>query len=142
MIILWIVVLVAAVLFEAATLALVSIWFAVGALGAAITAVCGGSVTLQLIVFVVLSFALLAFTRPLIKKIMPAKYTPTNAELDVGKQAVVIETIDNVKNVGRVKLDGVDWNADSDDGSVIKKDAVVVVTKVGTTKLTVSAKNK
>ncbi len=140
MLILWIVVMVVGVLVEAATLTLISIWFAVGALGAAIAELLGASVTVQLIIFVVLSALMIAVTRPLLKKIMPAKYTPTNSELDVGKQAVVIENIDNNRNEGRVRLDGVDWNAVSDDGSVIKKDTVVIVKEVGTTKLTVASK--
>lgn len=140
MLILWIVVMVVGVLVEAATLTLVSIWFAVGALGAVIAELLGASSTVQLIIFVVLSALMIAITRPLLKKIMPAKYTPTNSELDVGKQAVVIETIDNDRNEGRVRLDGVDWNAVSDDGSVIKKDTVVIVKEVGTTRLTVISK--
>ncbi len=140
MLILWIVVMVVGVLVEAATLTLVSIWFAVGALGAVIAELLGASSTVQLIIFVVLSALMIAITRPLLKKIMPAKYTPTNSELDVGKQAVVIETIDNDRNEGRVRLDGVDWNAVSDDGSVIKKDTVVIVKEIGTTRLTVISK--
>lgn len=137
MVILWIILIVAAVLLEAATLALVSIWFAAGALGAVIAAALGLPLWAQIVVFLVVSFALLAATRPLLKKLMPNKYIPTNGELDIGKKAVVVETVDNSKSAGRVKLEGVDWSAESWDGSVIEKDTVVIVKAKGTTKLSV-----
>jgi len=137
MIILWIILVVVAVLLEAATMALVSIWFAAGALAAVVAAALGFPLWVQIAVFLIVSLVLLAATRPLLKKLMPDKYIPTNGELDIGKKAVVIETVDNAKATGRVKLDGVDWSADSWDGSVIKKDTVVIVKARGTTKLTV-----
>jgi|ADurb_Total_1213_FD_contig_31_1398088_length_1496_multi_6_in_0_out_0_2 membrane protein implicated in regulation of membrane protease activity len=137
MIILWIILVVVAVLLEAATMALVSIWFAAGALAAVVAAALGFPLWVQIAVFLIVSLVLLAATRPLLKKLMPDKYIPTNGELDIGKKAVVIETVDNAKSTGRVKLDGVDWSADSWDGSVIKKDTVVIVKARGTTKLTV-----
>ncbi len=137
MIILWIILVVVAVLLEAATMALVSIWFAAGALAAVVAAALGFPLWVQIAVSLIVSLVLLAATRPLLKKLMPDKYIPTNGELDIGKKAVVIETVDNAKSTGRVKLDGVDWSADSWDGSVIKKDTVVIVKARGTTKLTV-----
>ncbi|MDE7279194.1 MAG: NfeD family protein, partial [Oscillospiraceae bacterium] len=77
MVIFWIIFFIAALLVEAATFALVSIWFAAGAMGALITASLGGNLTLQLIVFVLISGILLAFTRPLLKKLFPHKFIPT-----------------------------------------------------------------
>ena len=59
----------AAVLFviEALTLGLTTVWFAGGAIGAAIAAMAGASVAVQIIVFLVISILLLIFTRPLVK---------------------------------------------------------------------------
>ena len=50
---------------EAATVALVSVWFMGGALGGMITALAGGEVWLQVTVFLVVSGLLLACLRPL-----------------------------------------------------------------------------
>lgn len=137
MVIVWIVVLVAALLVEAATFALVSIWFAAGALGALIAAALGANLTVQLIVFTVLAGILLAFTRPLMKKLFPGKFIPTNSELEVGKTAVVIEKIDNASGKGRVKVGGVNWRAVSESGEEIPEGEIVVVTEVRSAKLAV-----
>ena len=137
MVIVWIVVFVAALLVEAATFALVSIWFAAGALGALIAAALGANLTVQLIVFTVLAGILLAFTRPLMKKLFPGKFIPTNSELEVGKTAVVIEKIDNASGKGRVKVGGVNWRAVSESGEEIPEGEIVVVTEVRSAKLAV-----
>ena len=140
MIIFWIIFFIAALLVEAATFALVSIWFAAGAMGALITATMGGNLTLQLIVFTLVSGILLAFTRPMLKKLFPNKFIPTNSELEVGKTAVVTENIDNETGGGRVKLGGVNWAAVSADGAKISEGAVVTVTEVRSAKLAVILK--
>ncbi len=137
MVIIWIIVLIAALILEAATAALVSIWFCVAAVPTIIAAVCGANLTVQLIIFTVVTVVCLIFTRPAIKKLMPNKFTPTNSELDVGKSAVVIEEINNAIGKGRVKLNGVDWAAVSIDNSIIPADAVVIVEEVRSAKLAV-----
>lgn len=137
MIIVWIVVFVAALIVEAASFALVSIWFAAGALGALIAASLGANVTVQLIVFAVLAGLLLLFTRPLLKKLFPNKFIPTNSELEVGKTAVVIEDIDNASGKGRVRLGGVDWAAVSEKGENIPEGEIVTVKEVRSSKLVV-----
>ncbi|MGN1101997.1 MAG: NfeD family protein [Huintestinicola sp.] len=137
MYILWIIVMVAAVLVEAASFALLSIWFAVGALAALVAAILGAGTGVQIGVFLAVSVILLAATRPLLKKFMPKKYIPTNGELDLGKTAVVIEKIDGMTGTGRVRLEGVDWGAVSADGSVIEEGVSVTVIAKGAAYLTV-----
>lgn len=142
MVIVWIVVFVAALLVEAATFALVSIWFAAGALGAMIAASMGANLTVQLVVFALLAGLLLAFTRPLLKKLFPHRFIPTNSELEVGKTAVVIEEINNETGNGRVRLGGVNWAAVSADNERIPEGEVVTVTAVCSAKLSVSRNTK
>lgn len=137
MIIFWVIILAAAVLLEAATFALISIWFAFGAVVSLIAAALGAPIWLQFTLFIIVSAILLVLTRPLLKKLFPRKFTPTNAELSVGKTAVVIEEIDTAQGKGRVRLNGVDWIAVSDDGDVIPTDTVVTVTEVRGAKLAV-----
>lgn len=142
MVIIWIVVLVAALLVEAATFAMVSIWFAAGALGALIAAALGADLTVQLIVFAALAGLLLAFTRPLLKKLFPNRFIPTNSELEVGKTAVVTEAIDNETGSGRVKLGGVNWAAFSAENEKIPEGEIVTVTAVCSARLAVAKSSK
>lgn len=138
MYIIWIIVLIAAVLAEAATFSLLSIWFALGALAAEISAIVGAPIIVQSIVFFAVSILTLALTRPALKKFMPKKYIPTNGELDIGKKAVVIERIDSMAGTGRVRIDGVDWGAVSADNSVIEQGETVTVSDKGAAYVTVS----
>lgn len=137
MIILWIVVFAAALIIEAASFALVSIWFAAGALGALIAAAVGAPFWVQLIIFGILAGLLLIFTRPLLKKLFPHKFIPTNSELEIGKTAVVIEDIDNDTGKGRVRLGGVNWAAVSADGEKISVGVTVRVKEIRSAKLIV-----
>ena len=117
--------------------ALVSIWLGFGALAAMFFAIGGCSFTVQLVVFVVASKLLLIFTRPLVRKVQ-GKPVHTNYELDIGKTAVVTEDINNDLSVGRVKLNGVNWEARSEDGSTISAGAIVTVKEISGSKLIVS----
>lgn len=138
-VVLWLIALVIFIIAEAATMTLVSVWFAVGSLGAVIAAAAGANLLVQFIVFAALSALMLVFTRPMIKKLLPNRYIPTNSELDIGKEALVISRVDG--NNGRVRLDGIDWNAVSDNGGVIEEGtSVTVISRQGNT-LTVSIKN-
>lgn len=117
--------------------ALVSIWLGFGALAAMFFAIGGCSFTVQLVVFVVASTLLLIFTRPLVRKVQ-GKPVHTNYELDIGKTAVVTEDINNDLSLGRVKLNGVNWEARSEDGSTISAGAIVTVKEISGSKLIVS----
>ncbi len=117
--------------------ALVSIWLGFGALAAMFFAIGGCSFTVQLVVFVVASTLLLIFTRPLVRKVQ-GKPVHTNYELDIGKTAVVTEDINNDLSLGRVKLNGVNWEARSEDGSTIAAGAIVTVKEISGSKLIVS----
>lgn len=139
MYIIWIIVLIAGIFAEAATFSLISIWFALGALAAVITAALGAGTPVQIAVFLAVSVISLAATRPVIRKIMPKKYIPTNGELDIGKSAVVIERIDPEAGTGRVRIEGVDWGARSSDGSVIDEGKTVIIKDKGAAYVTVEA---
>lgn len=126
------------VIAEVATFtALVSVWFAVGSLAAMFCAMADVSFKWQLAVFVGVSAVVLLITRPIVRKLQGEK-KETNYELEVGKQAVVVETINNSTSEGRVKLDGVDWAARSEDSSSISAGEIVTVKKVDGSKLIVS----
>ena len=84
-------------IFEAATVQLVAIWFAVGSLAALVPAMLGGPFWLQFVTFTAASVLSLAMTRPLVAKVLRVRKTPTNADRIVGMIGVVTERIDNVE---------------------------------------------
>lgn len=137
MVIFWLIVFAVALILEASTFALVSIWFAAGALGAAVAAELGAAFIVQLIVFAAVAGILLCFTRPLLKKLFPNKFIPTNSELDIGKTAVVIETINGSSGTGRVRLSGIDWAAVSADGSCISEGESVIIKEIRSSRVVV-----
>ncbi|MEV6512984.1 NfeD family protein [Streptomyces sp. NPDC051642] len=87
--------------------------FAVGAVAAAATAGIGGDVVVQVLVFVVVSVALIAVVRPIATRhraTLPQLATGIDALK--GKQAVVLERVDG-SGGGRIKLAGEVWSARS-----------------------------
>lgn len=134
----WAALVVIFVIVEIATVQLVSIWLAAGAL---VTMVCTYFFPIplvgQLLIFLLSSGLFLAISWPMLKKARNKGFVSTNADLDIGKKAVVIEEISQDAGTGRVTLNGVDWSAISADGSVIPKDSVVTVTEVNGAKLKV-----
>ena len=126
----WGVVMGVLVVVEALTVGLVCIWFACGALVALIAAVLGAPLWLQALLFLAVSAVALYAMRPVARKYIAPNRVATNADRNIGKTAVVIETIDNVRGTGRVMIGSVDWTARSADGSIIEKDALVRVLKI------------
>ena len=129
-IVFWLCAMIVLGIMEAATVGLVCIWFAGGALTALIAAALGAPIWLQIVVFLVISAGLLALLRPFARKFINAKITPTNVDANIGKTAVVVEPIDNLRGTGRVMLGSVDWTARSADDSVIERDALVRILRI------------
>ena len=142
MLILWIIVLIAAIVIEAITMGLTTIWFSGGALIAMIIELLHGNVILQLIVFLIVSLILLYFTRPIAVKYFNKERTQTNLDSLIGKQAVVTSTIHNLKETGQVMVEGKEWTARSSDPEVIfEKDSIVRIISIKGVKLIVEATN-
>ena len=124
---------------EAATLALTTIWFAGGALTAFILSLFGVSVEAQLVVFVVVSFILLFFTRPWAMRYVERNRTKTNVEGLVGKTVRVTQEVNNRMNTGTAMLDGQEWSARAvKEEQVYAANTLVVVKEIRGVKLIVS----
>ena len=131
------------VVVELSTTQLVSIWLAASAaVTAVLTAIFPAlGVQWQILIFVFLSAVLLVSTRKLVKKFMKrTKDQETNLELYIDKVVAVTEEIDNIKDTGAVKMNGIIWSARSTDGSVIPKDEYAVVKKIQGNKVIVARK--
>ena len=126
----WLIAMIALVVGEAVTVGLTFIWFAVGALGGLITAVLGGPVWLQLVVFLVLSGVTLALVRPLAAQFLKTGRTATNADRVIGQTAVVVESIDNVEGRGQVNVSGQVWSARSEHNVVIPSGTEVKILRI------------
>ena len=123
---------------EAATVGLTTIWFAGGALIAAIAAWIGAGEAVQWILFIAVSLVLLIFTRPVAVRYMNKDVEKTNVERLMGQKAVVIQEIDNLNQTGLIRGGDVEWMArtKSDDVQIPEK-AVVVIKEVQGVKLIV-----
>ena len=126
------------IVIELVTIGLASIWFALGSLCALIAALLGAKLWLQIVWFVVISIATLILTRPLVKKYINAKTSPTNADRILGGIGIVKERIDNISGTGAVWGDGKMWSARSADGSVIEVGSLVTVKEIQGVKLIVT----
>ncbi len=127
--VLWLIAVAVLAVTEAFTLGLTSIWFAGGALLAAITAILGGSVAVQVIVFFVASAAMLAIMRPIVRKRFNNKIEKTNVDAIIGMEGVVEDTVTHI-NPGAVKVGGKVWTAVCDEDAEILPGTVVVVSDV------------
>ena len=107
MVYVWLGLIVAFIAVEAATVNLVSIWFI------------GGAVA-----------GLLALLRPVLKKYLRVKPTKTNADRLVGQEALVTEQIDNLRETGAIRINGVLWTAKSADDTQIPIGTRVVIERI------------
>ena len=129
-VIFWIFIAVVMGVIEGATMSLVSIWFCIGAVAAAVCAMITPSVLAQCIVFVAVTAIMLAITRPVAKKLLKNEFTPTNADRIIGAEGIVIKAINPIEGPGQINIGGQIWSAKSEGSAVIEKDTVVTVTKI------------
>ena len=131
----WLVAFVILIGIEAATMALTTIWFAGGALFAFFV---GFSVKMQLVVFLVVSFLMLLFTRPLAARFINRETVKTNVDGLIGRKAKVITKIDNNEPSGVAVVNGQEWTARSaDDAVTIPAGTHVLIKEVRGVKLIV-----
>lgn len=135
----WLVVAIVLVILEIMTAGFGVICFAIGAVFSALVAGLGGSITWQIVVFAVVSLLTFVFLRPVVIRFLDkkSKDVKTNADAVIGRKGVVSERIDSAQHTGRVAIDGDDWKAISEDGSVIEKGAEVKIVKLDSIMLTV-----
>ena len=126
-------------IFEACTTSLTTIWFAGGAMVSFVLALFKVPEWIQMVVFVVVSVALLVLTRSFVMKILKVGTAKTNIDSLIGQKATVIADIDNSKDTGMVVVKGQKWSAKSKEFDlVIPEGTIVEVTEVVGVKLIVS----
>ena len=134
----WLVAMVVFVAAEAMTVTLVSIWFAVGALGAILVALLGGGLVWQVTIFLALAIVLLLSLRSLVRKHFTPRLTRTNVDSVIGTVGIVITPVNNIAALGQVQLGGMEWSARSTNGSHIPAGTLVKVDRIEGVKVFVS----
>ena len=126
---------------ESFTLGFFVFWFSIGALFALIVSLFTTNIVIQSVVFIVSSTILLLLTKPLIKKIVKTPKTKsTNVYSIIGKEGIVLESIDNLNSTGKVKVNGELWSAISDNN--IEKVETIKVLSINGVKLKVEKVNE
>ncbi len=134
----WLIIMVGLIIIEIVTVGLTTIWFAGGALAAIIVSSFGGNLAVQLIVFLLVSFILLFFTRPIVMKYINKTHVKTNYEGVIGKIVRVTEDINNIDGTGTAIVNGLEWTARaSDDEKKIAAGQLVKVINISGVKLIV-----
>lgn len=126
----WIIIIVIALVLEAATLNLNAIWFALGGVGSLIAVACGASIPVQWVIFIAVSALFMVLVRPFARRVLKPKGAATNADRILGEQAVVTQAIDNTQATGEIKIMGQYWTARSADGAPIAEGSVVRVREI------------
>jgi membrane protein implicated in regulation of membrane protease activity len=127
--IIWLVLFVAMLIIEAIGPALVSIWFALGAVIALILSfIPEVAWWIEVIVFVVISIATLLALRPILKRYVKRNNYNTNIDSFTGKRGYVIEDITYLRP-GAVKIGDVSWTAIpvNKDEKIVENEIIEVV---------------
>ncbi len=130
-------IIIVAIVAEALSVQMVSIWFAFGGVGGLIAYMAGADLVLQIAVFLVTTALCLVLSRPLAKRIKAEKDVRTNADRLIGAHGTVTDDIVPDEMSGRVHIGGNSWSAVSLDNTAIKKDTKVSVKKIEGAKLIV-----
>ena len=140
--IIWLLGIIVFVILEAATYQLVSIWFAVGAVGGLAAAALGAKFNVQMCVFLALSVILLLCLRPISKKLLKSKIERTNADSLIGKDVLITKEVNNLLGNGEGKINGMKWTVRTSGSSPIPEGETAVVEKIEGVKLIVKRKEE
>lgn len=139
----WLVLLAILLVIELCTLGLTTIWFAGGALAAAIAAFFGCGIVMQVIIFLVVSVVLLVFTRPLAMRYINNHRSKTNCEELIGKTIKITEKVDNFNQTGCAVVNGAEWTVRAErEADILEPGDRAVITGISGVKLIVKPCNE
>ena len=106
------------------------LWFGIAAGVSGVLALMGVSAAIQWAVFVVVAVVLLAISRRFADRFTHKQPPGIGADRLIGRRGVVLEGIDNMQNVGKVRIDKEEWRAESEDEAVIEAGVRVEVVRL------------
>ena len=134
----WLALLIILLIIEIITVGLTSIWAAGGALAALILNILGIPLAGQVVVFFVVTFVLLYFTRPFAVKFINTQRVKTNYEGIIGKTIRIAETVDNINQTGMAVVNGQEWTVRAEkDEEILAPDTLAKVVNISGVKLRV-----
>ena len=119
--------------------------FAAGSLFVAFSAYIGFGIIGQGITFAAFSLLSFIFIRPFLIKHLnkrSASRPKTNAHALIGKRARIVESIEDIHHIGRVVIDGDNWQARATEGTSIQVGEQVIVESIDSIILTVRRANE
>ena len=138
----WILAILAFLILEGITTALVSICFAGGSVAALLAMFCGAGMEIQALVFLLVSVLCIVFLRKFAVKSTQGKQTKTNLDRIIGQNVIVTQSIDNNKREGTVVINDIEWKVKSENGETIPAGKTVTVVGVEGVKLIVKIKEE
>jgi membrane protein implicated in regulation of membrane protease activity len=106
------------------------LWFGIGAAISGLLALAGVSAVWQWAVFVVASGVLFAVSRRFAERFTHKQPPGIGADRLIGRRGVVLAAIDNVQNVGKVRIDKEEWRAESEDEIAIEPGTRIEVVRL------------
>lgn len=129
----WVIAGVVALIIELLSVSFFMLWVAGGCFVAAIVAaVLPGVMWAPWAAFAVATGLLLYLGRPLAARFQQNKLVPSNVDAVVGREGLVLETVDPVQNTGLVRVGSEQWRARSDE-TIEAGQKVCVLAVEGTT---------
>lgn len=138
----WFAILIVCIIIEAFTLSLTTIWSAIAAIPLIFIAKTNLDFKWQLLIFALLTVALIVFTRPFAIKKLKIGRNRTNINTMVGQEVLVTKGISRFQK-GEVKAENaVIWSAKSENEEDIPKNTVCIVKAVEGNTLIIKQKNE
>lgn len=133
----WILLIIAFIVIESATVSLISIWFAGGALVALLALLLGADVTIQILVFLLVSVLCIVLLRKFALNSVKNKKSKTNIDRIIGQEIILKEGISEELGAGLAVINDVEWKVKSENGELIPAGEKVKVVDVEGVKLVV-----
>ncbi len=141
-VVIWLVGIIAFIILEAVTYQIVSIWFALGAVGGLIVTLMGKQFGIQMTVFLIISVICVLALRPLSKKMIKTKNVRTNSDSLIGKEVFITEEVNNLHGNGKGIINGMTWSVRSADDSLISENEVASIEDIKGVHLIVKRKGE
>ena len=126
----WLAVLIVCIIIEAFTLALTTVWGGIAAIPMIFIAKTGLPFKWQLLIFVVITFALIVFTRPFAVKKLGLGKNKTNVDTMIGEEVQVTKAVTKFQKGEAKARNGVIWTSTAENGEDIPKGTVCIIAAV------------
>ncbi len=125
----WVAIFLVTILIEVFSLELDCVWFSVGSLVAFILALCKVNITIQIVVFLIVSVVLLLSVGIICKKLLKNTKSKTNLDILIGTSHTLLKAIE-AEHAGEIRVNDVVWRAVSKNGEAIAENEKVKIVSV------------